>query len=174
MSQDNPYLLNIEKIREFLPHRYPFLLVDRILEVHPVGDIKDLHSDDKLGVRVKGIKNFTYNEPFMQGHFPNFSIVPGVILLEAMGQVSSFSVYPYLKDRLAEVKDDFQVMLIGVDYARFRRPVTPGDTVVMHSEVTKKRGKLWGFRCTAQVDGHLVAETEFLANMVAQAEEGKK
>src|SRR5690349_1648523 len=88
---ENPYRLGIEQVRRFLPHRAPFLLVDRILEIHPAGPVTpgDLAAS-KLGSRVVGLKNVTYNEPFFQGHFPQFSIFPGVLMIEAMAQVASF------------------------------------------------------------------------------------
>jgi 3-hydroxyacyl-[acyl-carrier-protein] dehydratase len=166
------YRLNIEQIRQYLPHRAPFLLVDRILEIHPMGDLGDLSKDDKAGVKVVGIKNFTYNEPFFQGHFPDYAIAPGVLLVEMMAQVASFSIYPYLRDTLARGDCTFQVFLAGVDNTRFRKPVTPGDTVRIETTVTKKRGKLWMFECQSLVDGQKVAEAELMANLVLLDKKG--
>ena len=160
------YRCTIEEIRRFLPHRAPFLLVDRVLEVHPVGDLKDVTANDKVGIKVVAMKNYTYNEPFMQGHFPEFSIVPGVILIESMAQSASFSLYPYIKDRLGKTAGSpFSVALIGIDGTRFRKPVVPGDTVRMESVVTKKRGLLWMFESKAYVDGQLAVETELMASV---------
>jgi 3-hydroxyacyl-[acyl-carrier-protein] dehydratase len=160
------YRLGIEQIREFLPHRSPFLFVDRILEIHPAGDLNNTDADDKVGTKVVGLKNYTYNEPFMQGHFPEFSVVPGVLLVEMMAQVACFSVYPFLKQG-----QKFQVFLAGVDQTRFRKPVVPGDTVRVETLVTRKRGKIWMFDATAFVDGQKVAETQLLANLILPAQE---
>ena len=167
MSEAAGYRCSIEEIRKFLPHRAPFLFVDRVLEVHPAGPIKDIKTDNNVGTRVVAIKNYTFNEPFMQGHFPDFSIVPGVILVVSMAQAASFSIYPYLKEKLGKMVPGtaFSVVLTGVDGARFRRPVVPGDTVRMETVVTKTRGPLWMFQCKAFVDGALVAETELMASL---------
>lgn len=164
MTADS-YCLGIEKVRAFLPHRYPFLFIDRVLEIHPTGDVDDFENDQKTGLKVVALKNFTYNEPFVPGHFPDFSVVPGVILIETMAQAASFSIYPYVVDKNGN-KKDFQVFLVGVDSARFRKPVVPGDTFKIESLVTKKRGRLWMFQCKGFVDGNLVAEAELMANLV--------
>jgi len=165
-TRTSEYKLNIEQIKRFLPHRAPFLLVDRILEIHPTGDLNDVAGDNKAGTKVIGIKNFTINEPFFQGHFPDYAIAPGVLLIEMMAQVASFSTYPYLRDFLERGDRTFQVFLAGVDNTRFRKPVTPGDTVRVETTVIKTRGKLWMFQCHAMVDGQKVAETELMANLV--------
>lgn len=165
---ENPYSLNINQIQRFLPHRAPFLLIDRVLEIHPVGDLDAPPPVAQVGTRVLALKNVSYNEPYFQGHFPNFAIVPGVLIIETMAQAASFSVYPSLmriKD-LDRVIKDFQCILVGVDNARFRRPVVPGDSLRIETEVTKCRGKIWAFQCTASVDGQKVAEAEILANLV--------
>lgn len=167
----NRYRLGIDQIRAYLPHRQPFLFVDRILEIHPAGSVDDLQfSSEKVGTRVIGQKNLSYNEPFFQGHFPSFSIFPGVLIVETMAQVASFSVYPYVEKQLARVARDFQCILIGVDAARFRRPVVPGDVLKIETIVTKCRGKIWAFQCKATVDGDLVAEADILANLVMKSE----
>lgn len=162
---ESPFRLNIERIREYLPHRYPFLLIDRIAEIHAVGNMKDVHADDKVGTRVVGIKNYTYNEQFMSGHFPYFSIAPGVLLVESMAQTASFSIYPWVGEYLRKTGRKFEVVLAGIDATRFRRPVVPGDTVKIETVVKKKRGKLWIFECKSTVEGQLVAETEVMANL---------
>src|SRR4051812_2452288 len=131
-SEENRYRLNIDQVRKFLPHRQPLLLVDRVLEIHPKGSLDTL-SDDKLGTRVVAIKNISYGEPVFQGHFPEFSIFPGVMIIEAMAQVSSFSLYPFLES--SRGGKDFQTILVGIDQARFRRPVIPGDTLRIETEV---------------------------------------
>jgi 3-hydroxyacyl-[acyl-carrier-protein] dehydratase len=169
---DNTYRLNIEQIRNFLPHRQPFLLVDRVLEIHPTGDVKDMSPATKIGTRVVALKNITYNEPFFQGHFPRYAIVPGVLLLEIMAQAASFSVYPYLAAQAEGVEAmarNFQCVFVGVDGARFRRPVVPGDTLRIETTVTKCRGRLWAFQCVVSVDGKTVAEADIMANLETAA-----
>src|SRR5690348_6805267 len=91
---ENPFSLNINQIQRFLPHRAPFLLVDRILEIHPTGSIDEPPPSANVGTRVIALKNVCVNEPYFQGHFPGFAIVPGVLLVETMAQAASFSVYP--------------------------------------------------------------------------------
>jgi 3-hydroxyacyl-[acyl-carrier-protein] dehydratase len=160
------FRLSIERIQEFLPHRAPFLLVDRVLEIHPTGDLNDLSSNNKTGTRVVAIKNVTFNEGFFQGHFPGFAIMPGVLITETMAQTASFSLYPYMYRELEKYRGKFQCILVGVESARFRKPVVPGDTLRIESTVSKTRGKLWAFSCQATVDGQKVAEAEILANLV--------
>ncbi len=165
-SNESQYRLNIERIQEYLPHRAPFLLLDRILEIHPVGKLNDLTEDGKIGTRVVSLKNVSFNEPHFQGHFPGFAIMPGVLILETMAQTASFSLYPYLQGQLDRFRGKFQCILVGVESARFRRPVVPGDTLKIETVVTKSRRQLWGFQCTATVDGQKAAEAEILANLI--------
>ncbi|MEK6577819.1 MAG: 3-hydroxyacyl-ACP dehydratase FabZ [Bdellovibrionota bacterium] len=168
---ETPYRLSIEQVQKFLPHRYPFLLIDRVLEIHPTGNLSIIEaSADKVGTRVVAMKNVTFNEPFFQGHFPAFSIMPGVLLIEAMAQAASFSVFPYFGSNFERLAKDFQCILVGVDSARFRKPVVPGDTLRFETTVTKCRGRLWGFSCVAIVEGQRVAEAEILANLISNAE----
>ena len=101
---ENKYRLNIDQIQKFLPHRPPFLLIDRVLEIHPTGDVNDMSPNNKLGTRVVALKNVSYNESYFQGHFPGFAILPGVLILETMAQAASFSVYPYLAAQAAGVE----------------------------------------------------------------------
>ncbi len=169
-AEKNRYYLNSDQIQKFLPHRAPFLLVDRILEIHPLGNLDQLEGNDKVGVKVVGIKNYTVNEPFMPGHFPGFSIVPGVLQIETMAQVASFSLYPYLEKRIDTIRDDFQCILVGVDSCRFRKPVIPGDTLRVETTVSKQRGKLWAFHCEGLVDGQKVVEADLLANLLLKGE----
>ena len=169
--RDSRYRLGIDQIRRYLPHRAPFLLVDRVLDIQPVGDLKSLAFDSsKVGIKVQAIKNVSYNEPFFQGHFPQFSIMPGVLILESMAQISSFSIYPYVEQDIERVSRDFQCILVGVDGVRFRKPVVPGDTLRIDTEVVKCRGRLWGFKCVATVDGQRVAEADILANLILKSE----
>lgn len=153
-----------QKVMNYLPHRYPFLFVDRILEMKvPVGADGKLQA---LGARIVGIKNATMNEPYFTGHFPNMPITPGVIMIETMAQVSSFAVMPFVKtDADMHVTSKFELRLAGVDSTRFRRPFVPGDTLKITSEVTKNRGPIWGFKCAGEIDGQLAVECELLASV---------
>ena len=139
---------DINKIREFLPHRYPFLLVDRIVELDMEGDVK----------RVVGIKNVTTNEPFFQGHFPNEPVMPGVLILEAMGQVGC--VMMAVQQQNEEVPDGARriVFLTTVTEAKFRRPVQPGDQLRTEATLIRFRGKMGKMRFVGTVDGEIVAE----------------
>jgi len=168
-TDKNPYALSIDKVQKYLPHRYPFLMIDRVLEIHPVGDLTDLSHQNKVGIRVVAQKNVSINEPQFQGHFPSYAIMPGVLQIEAMAQAASFSLYPYLARDLDRLAKDLQTILIGVDGVRFRRPVVPGDTLRIETVVTKARGKIWGFECKITVDGQATAEAELLANLTTSA-----
>ena len=136
-------VLTIEEIKEIIPHRYPFLLVDRILELEPL----------KRGV---GIKNVTANEPFFKGHFPNKPVMPGVLLLEAMAQVGGVSLL-YPDENRGKI-----AYFAGMEGVKFRKPVVPGDQVRMEAEVTRLRGSVGKVRAEAFVEGQLVAEAEFM------------
>lgn len=167
-----------DQIRKFLPHRAPFLLVDRVLNIEiseqarGLGDLSEhiLSSEDKVGTKVTAIKSVSYNEPFFQGHFPDMAIMPGVLIIESMAQTASFTLYPYMAKDLERIAGAFSCILVGVDAARFRRPVLPGDVMQIDTEVNKCRGKLYAFRCVVSVDGKPVAEAELLANLVSRSE----
>ena len=152
------------QVRNYLPHRFPFLFVDRILAMEvPVGEGGKLL---ELGTKIVGLKNATINEPYFTGHFPNLPITPGVIMIETMAQVASFAVLPWLKtDDQMRVTTPFDLRLAGVDAARFRRPFVPGDSLHVTCQVTKHRGPIWAFQCKGEVDGQLVVESEILASV---------
>ncbi len=139
---------DIASIMEIMPHRYPFLLVDRILDLEP-------------GKRVVGIKNVTINEPFFEGHFPNHPIMPAVLITEAMAQVGGVLLMSAAEDPKGKL-----VYFSGIDNARFRRPVTPGDQLRFELELVKLRGPLCKMRGTAWVDGNLVAEADLMSTVV--------
>ncbi|MGE0615360.1 MAG: 3-hydroxyacyl-ACP dehydratase FabZ [Bacteriovoracia bacterium] len=149
--------IQADQIQSYLPHRFPFLLVDRVLDIQV--------TQESVGTKVVAVKNVTINEPYMQGHFPNFAIVPGVLLIETMAQATAFSLYPELVG--AEGRSEkFQTILVGVNNARFRRPVVPGDSLRIESTVVKRRGNLWMFQVEITVEGQKVAEAEILANLI--------
>lgn len=164
-SPVNEYQLGINEIQKFIPHRAPFLLLDRILAIYPTGDLKDHSSNGKEGSRVVALKAVTFNEPFFQGHFPGFAVMPGVLICEAMAQATVFTLYPFVRDHAKDFSNGFEVALLGMDKMRFRKPVVPGDVMVIDTTVLRTRGKIWSFQCTVTVDGKLVAEGELLANL---------
>jgi 3-hydroxyacyl-[acyl-carrier-protein] dehydratase len=165
-SEARTYAVNGEGIRKFLPHRYPFLLVDRVLSIEPKGDLTNTKgSEEKIGTRVIAQKNVSFNEPMFQGHFPDYAIFPGVLTIEAMAQTASFAAYPFLIDNPAQMAAGFSVILLGVDDVRFRRPVVPGDVLKIEAVLEKCRGTIWGFKCEVTVDGTKVAEARILANL---------
>jgi len=136
-------MMNVNEIMKHLPHRYPFLLVDRIADLQP-------------GISARGIKNVTINEPFFQGHFPGQPIMPGVLIIEAMAQVAGVMAFH-------SGVEGKSVYFMSIDNAKFRRPVVPGDQVMLDIKVTKQRGNVWKFTGAASVDGKLVSEAEFTA-----------
>lgn len=140
-------MLTINEVMDFLPHRYPFLMIDRILEFEA----------DK---RIVGLKNVTINEPFFQGHFPGHPIMPGVLLLEAMAQTGGVMALMSLSPE--EVKKKV-LYFMSIDKAKFRKPVTPGDQVRFELELIRSRGAIKSFKATATVDGAVVAEAEMMA-----------
>lgn len=137
--------LDVLKIMRLLPHRYPFLLVDRIV---------DIESDNS----AIGIKNVTFNEPHFQGHFPDNPVMPGVLIIEAMAQTAGA-----ICALNAGIDEPSQVFFLTIDKAKFRRPVVPGDRLEIHVQKTKQRGNIWRFSCEALVDGAKVAEAELSA-----------
>jgi beta-hydroxyacyl-ACP dehydratase FabZ len=131
-----------------IPHRYPFLLVDRIVEITP-------------GRSIVALKNVTINEPFFQGHFPGAPVMPGVLIIEALAQAGAVLLLTDIPDRASKL-----VYFTGIDEARFRRPVIPGDQVRLFMEVLKLRAKTCKMRGRAEVDGELAAEAEIMSALV--------
>lgn len=165
-SEKNIYAISGEAVRKFLPHRYPFLLVDRILSIEPTGVLSSMKgTEDKIGTKVIALKNVSFNEPMFQGHFPGFAIFPGVLTIEAMAQAASFATYPYIAQDPAQMARGFSVVLVGVDDVRFRKPIIPGDVLMIEATLEKCRGSIWGFHCIITVEGAKVAEARVLANM---------
>ncbi len=139
-------MLEIKEIMNILPHRYPFLMVDRVVEMDP-------------GKRIVGIKNVTINEPFFQGHFPGHPVMPGVLIVEAMAQVAGILAYLSSDDEIRKKVCYF----MSIDNARFRKPVVPGDLLRLEMEALMNRRGIWGFGGKAYVEDKLVAEAELKA-----------
>ena len=144
-------ILDINDIRAILPHRFPFLLVDRIVELE--------------AERIVGIKCVTHNEPFFTGHFPDFPVMPGVLIVEAMAQTAGVLVLKSIPDRQNKL-----VLLVAVENARFRRPVVPGDVLRMEMKVIKRKATVAKMAGVATVDGIVVAEAEVMCKLADKEE----
>lgn len=143
MSEKN---IDIEKIIKMIPHRYPLLLVDRVIDFEA----------NKFAV---GLKNVTFNEPHFQGHFPDKPIMPGVLIVEALAQTSAILV---VESQIDDAENKL-VYFMSIDKTKFRKPVTPGDSLHLKVDVIQNRGSVWKFKGEALVDGNLVAEAHFSA-----------
>ena len=141
--------IDIERIMQMIPHRYPFLLVDRVAEMIP-------HRS------AIGVKNVTINEHFFQGHFPSTPVMPGVLIIESMAQTAALLVV----QSLGAESEGKLVYFMSIDGARFRKPVVPGDQMLIHVEKERKHGKVWKFSCEVTVEGTLVAESRVTAMIV--------
>ncbi|MFQ5355428.1 MAG: 3-hydroxyacyl-ACP dehydratase FabZ [Mariprofundaceae bacterium] len=141
--------LNIDYILKRLPHRYPFLMVDKVLEY-------------EIEKSIRALKNVTINEPFFQGHFPNHPVMPGVLIVEAMAQVGGVLAF-----ESSPCSEDSLVYFTGIDKVRFRKPVRPGDTIIFDLTVLRHRGDLWKLSGEAKVDEQLVCEGELMAAIVS-------
>lgn len=138
--------MDIINILQHLPHRYPFLLIDRVTEF-------------KSGESLTGYKNVTYNEPFFQGHFPERPVMPGVLLLEAMAQATGLLAFKTVE---RGARRESLYFLVGIDKARFKQPVEPGDQVVLRADLLRSKRGIWVFDCKASVDGNVVATAEIM------------
>jgi 3-hydroxyacyl-[acyl-carrier-protein] dehydratase len=144
---------DIARVMKLLPHRYPFLMIDRL---------QDMDGDESC----VGIKNVTINEPFFQGHFPQFPVMPGVLIIEGLAQTAGALC-------VASLGEDYNpqvVYFMGIDKAKFRRPVVPGDQLHYHVRKLRSRGRVWRFYGEARVNGHVVAEAEVSAMIADSAE----
>ena len=142
-------MIDVQGIMDVLPHRYPFLFVDRIIEFEE-------------GKRIVGIKNVTFNEPFFQGHFPGEPVMPGVLIIEALGQTAGVLAFRAMGEE-AEGKG---VYLMSINRVKFRRPVIPGDQLRLELDVVKHRGMIWAFHGKALVEDQVAAEAEIMATIM--------
>jgi 3-hydroxyacyl-[acyl-carrier-protein] dehydratase len=138
--------IDIHRIREILPHRYPFLMVDRV-------------TGYTLGENLTAVKNVTVNEPFFQGHFPERPVFPGVLILEALAQASAILASESVEE---EIEEDIIFLLAGIDKARFKRPVEPGDQLILDVQQTNYRSRIWKYSTRATVDGNLAASADVI------------
>ncbi len=148
-------MMDIHKILKLLPHRYPFLLVDRVLEI------------DK-GKTIKALKNVSMNEPFFEGHFPHRPVMPGVLMLEALAQAAALLSFDALG---ASPNDQMIYYFAGIDGARFKRPVEPGDQLILEAELLRMKAGIFKFKTRATVDGELAVEAELTCAMRTVPEE---
>lgn len=144
--------IDINRIMEMIPHRYPILLVDRLLELNP-------------GQSALSLKNVTMNEPHFMGHFPGFPVMPGVLIVEAMAQTAAIVVV----EALGQDAEGKVVYFMTIENARFRRPVTPGDAIHIHVDKIQSRANVWKFKGEAKVDGKTCAEAVFSAMITDKA-----
>jgi 3-hydroxyacyl-[acyl-carrier-protein] dehydratase len=150
-------MMDVNAIMKILPHRYPFLMVDRVLEIDP-------------GKKIVAIKNVTMNEPFFQGHFPGHPVMPGVLIIEAMAQVAGIMAYLASDDEIRKKVTYF----LAIDNARFRRPVVPGDQIRFEVETTMYRRGIWVVAAKAYVDGKLVTEADLKATFADKEKTGEE
>jgi len=141
--------MDIQHILRRLPHRYPFLLVDRVLEF-------------EKNVRIKALKNVTINEPFFSGHFPARPVMPGVLMLEALAQAAALLSFESMG---TEPADDTVVYFAGIDGARFKRPVVPGDQLILEAFIDRVKSGIYKYKTRASVDGQIAAEAELMCTM---------
>ena len=139
-------IIDINEIKKYIPHRYPFLLVDRIIEL-------------EVGKRVVGLKNVTVNEPFFPGHFPHSPVMPGVLIIEALAQAAAVLAF---KTEGTGPDENSMVYFASVDNVRFKRPVVPGDQLILEAEIVRTIRNIWKFKAIARVEGEVATEAEFM------------
>ncbi len=139
-------IIDINEIKKYIPHRYPFLLVDRIIEL-------------EVGKRVVGLKNVTVNEPFFPGHFPHSPVMPGVLIIEALAQAAAVLAF---KTEGTVPDENSMVYFASVDNVRFKRPVVPGDQLILEAEIVRTIRNIWKFKAVARVEGEVATEAEFM------------
>jgi 3-hydroxyacyl-[acyl-carrier-protein] dehydratase len=142
---NNNFIVNIEEILNILPHRYPFMLVDKIIKL-------------ELNHSIVGIKNVTFNEPHFMGHFPDNPVMPGVLIIEALAQVAAILIAKSMQK-----SSNMTPFLVGIDNARFRKPVTPGDVLELHANIAQIKSSIWIMDCFAVVAGVKVSEAKIMA-----------
>jgi 3-hydroxyacyl-[acyl-carrier-protein] dehydratase len=143
--------MNIHAVLKHLPHRYPFLLIDRVLSCEP-------------GKQIVALKNVTINEPFFEGHFPRYPVMPGVMIVEALAQASALLSFKTME---AQVDEESVYYFVGIDKARFKKPVTPGDALRLEVSLRRYLRGIWKFWGVATVEGVLVAEAELMCTVRA-------
>lgn len=141
--------LNVHQIRKILPHRYPFLLVDRVENI-------------EFGQRIHAIKNVTVNEPFFPGHFPEYPVFPGVLIMEALAQAAAILTFASASEEDTKNAADDLYLFAGIDNARFKRPVMPGDRLELFAEMTASKRGIYKYKAVAKVDGQVVAEADLM------------
>jgi 3-hydroxyacyl-[acyl-carrier-protein] dehydratase len=141
--------MNIHEILKYLPHRYPFLLVDRVLSCDP-------------GKNISALKNVSMNEPFFSGHFPHYPVMPGVLIIEALAQAAAILT---LRTANLTTNDDSLYYFVGIDSARFKKPVQPGDQLILKATILRERIGIWKYAVQAEVDGRVVTEAELMCTV---------
>lgn len=141
--------MDIQEILKYLPHRYPFLLVDRVLTCDP-------------GKNITALKNVTINEPFFGGHFPHYPVMPGVLIIEALAQTAAILT---LKTANLETDENSVYYFVGIDGARFKKPVVPGDQLILKATILRERIGIWKYAVQAEVEGRTVAVAELMCTM---------
>lgn len=144
--------MDIHEILKYLPHRYPFLLVDRVLDLDP-------------GKSIAALKNVTMNEPFFNGHFPQYPVMPGVLIIEALAQAAALLT---LRTTNREADENSVYFFVGIDNARFKKPVVPGDQLILRATILRERIGIWRYSVKAEVEGKTVTEAELMCTVRAR------